>query len=176
MRPGSFLRCGLFMLLHFLCSQNATSSAPFNLVSPPWQPQRRMWAQPLGAVLPLTGMRELSLMVIKDLCLVTGCLLSPPLLQPSGDIIHVDLGGFSVLNSQNIATSAAQCTLKCATQDEQRCHPRVPHTGEHSRVSGERGAKRPEPQALRLGDGIAGLPQYASYLPALLQSVRIKIC
>lgn len=81
-------------------------------------------------------------MVIKDLWLVTGCLLSPPLLQPSGDIIHVDLGGFAVLNSQSIATSAAQSTLKCATQDEQQCHPSVPHTGKHPRVSGERGGEK----------------------------------
>lgn len=47
-----------------------------------------------GAVLPLTGRREVCLMVIKNLSLVTGCLLSPSLLWPSGNIIHVDLGTF----------------------------------------------------------------------------------
>lgn len=71
----------------------------------------------LGAVLPLTGRKEVSLLVIKDLWFVTGYLLSPPLLQPSGDIVHVDLGSFSVL-IQSLATSAAQCTPKCARKNE----------------------------------------------------------
>lgn len=100
-----------------------------------------MWAWPLGVVLPLTGRTGVSLIVIQDLWLVKGCLLSPPLLQLSGDIIHVDLRGFSVLNSQSIATLAARCTLKCARQDEQQCHPSVPHAGKHPRVPGERDEK-----------------------------------
>lgn len=69
--------CGLFMLFYVLCSQDALD-ATFEPGLLTLQPQRRMCAQPMGAVLPLTGRREASLMVIEDLWLVTGCLLSPP--------------------------------------------------------------------------------------------------
>lgn len=156
MCPGLFLLCGVFMLFRVLCSQDALDAICVLLSA-------ALSAHPAAAeevVGSAPGCSPASnRMVIQDLWLVKGCLLSPPLLQLSGDIIHVDLRGFSVLNSQSIDTLAARCTLKCARQDEQQCHPSVPHAGKHPRVPGERDEKNPEPQALRQGDGVAGLPQ-----------------